>query len=270
MSYCHVGHQKLHWKKAHKAKCVGATAAAAVTADAPSARAGALPNGLPAFSEDGTLNLSGCNACGKFLATRREMRVCACLAAVHCLQCIKKGKEHGHAACYEAAATRAAYLQSAAERGSGMAAIHLAGCYEVGAGVRRSRSQALKWAQVAATLGNSEGQSWMGLAYMRGDELPMDSVRALALLEAAAAQGHVNAMASVGFLLSRGGAGVPVDPERAFEFSLRAAEQGDGGAMVNVFCAYNNGDGVAQDLKQAAEWRRRAKQIGWSTGGGPK
>ena len=56
------------------------------------------------------------------------------------------------------------------------------------------------------------------------------------------------------------GRGVAQDLSKAFEWFLKAAENGDTDSMYNVAECYLHGRGVAQDLSKAFEWRSKAEK----------
>lgn len=50
------------------------------------------------------------------------------------------------------------------------------------------------------------------------------------------------------------------DLKQAAEWYRKAAEQGDETAQYFLGCCYRYGDGVQKDLKQAEEWLRRSAE----------
>ena len=55
---------------------------------------------------------------------------------------------------------------------------------------------------------------------------------------------------------------VPQDFVQAVQWSLKAAQQGNIEAQLNVGLAYQNGDGVEGNFVEAAKWLRQAANQG--------
>ena len=64
-------------------------------------------------------------------------------------------------------------------------------------------------------------------------------------------------MFDVGFCYENG-QGVAKDMTKAFEWYLKAAENGHVKAMNSVGCCFCRGNGVSKDLKMAREWFSKA------------
>ncbi|MFX8676627.1 tetratricopeptide repeat protein, partial [Acinetobacter baumannii] len=62
------------------------------------------------------------------------------------------------------------------------------------------------------------------------------------------------------------GEGVTKDHKKAFEWALKAANQGDVESQNNIGLAYENGDGVAKDPVLAKEWFEKAANNGFVLG----
>ncbi len=94
-----------------------------------------------------------------------------------------------------------------------------------------------------------------------------DKARALALSErirsqrALAERGDAKAQFALGEHY-RTGSGVAVDPAKARQWYLRAADQGFAKAQYRLGRFYENGVGVNQDFQRAAEWYALAAEIG--------
>ena len=56
------------------------------------------------------------------------------------------------------------------------------------------------------------------------------------------------------------GEGVTQDKTKAFEWFLKAAENGSVDAMKEVGCCLCRGTGVSRDLKKAREWLTKASE----------
>lgn len=120
--------------------------------------------------------------------------------------------------------------------------------------------------EAAAAKGNSRAEAALGELLLRGDGLPRDDVRALALLEKSARAGHGPAAFRLGFLLSRGENGAARDPARATAYFRAAAAAGEPEAFFNLGAAHANGRGVKRDYAEALAWLTVAKRRGADNG----
>ncbi|MBG0810213.1 sel1 repeat family protein [Methylosinus sp. H3A] len=127
-----------------------------------------------------------------------------------------------------------------------------------------------------AESGNAAAQSRLGLVYeMSGVSRMRDEARAarywtsaFTWYSRAAEQNIVRAQRRVAELL-RVGLGAPVDATKADEWDRRAnailrerAENGDADAQAALATAFDLGQGVVKDAKEAAKWRRTAARRG--------
>jgi TPR repeat protein len=125
----------------------------------------------------------------------------------------------------------------------------------------RDVAQAVYWFRQAATKGNPEAQSMLGLWYEFGIEVPQDIPVAISWYRKAADQGYKDAVFALGSFYERG-KGVPRDPVQAILWFGKAAAQGDAGAQFNLAADYRTGEGVPQDDYQATLWFRKAAEQG--------
>jgi S1-C subfamily serine protease len=79
----------------------------------------------------------------------------------------------------------------------------------------------------------------------------------------AAEQGDASAQLNLGVLYSEGH-GVARDDAQAAEWIRKAAEQGDSEAQATLGAAYEVGQGVPKDYSQAAAWYRKAADQGYA------
>jgi TPR repeat protein len=90
---------------------------------------------------------------------------------------------------------------------------------------------------------------------------PVDLGLAARLFAAGAKQGHAKSQNMVGFLhIARNDA---FNPERAFPWFQKAADQGDAVGQFNLGCCYSWGVGVTRDDTTATQWFRRSAQQGF-------
>ncbi len=163
--------------------------------------------------------------------------------------------------------TRAAGLDilvRLAERGDSAAKRRLVEVHISGEAGVRSRSEALRWAELALAEGTVEPAVILGEAMLEGDDPALaDPALGRRLLEraVAAAPGSVKALNRLGAACAAG-IGGPVEPEKAFGLFLRAAEAGSVTAGIRVASAYLNGSGVARNPAEAYHWYRLAAASG--------
>lgn len=120
--------------------------------------------------------------------------------------------------------------------------------------------------EAAAAKGNPRAEAALGESLLRGDGLPRDDARALALFEKSARAGHGPAAFRLGFLLSRGENGAARDPARAIAYFRAAAAAGEPEAFFNLGAAHANGRGVKRDYAEALAWLTVAKRRGADNG----
>lgn len=120
--------------------------------------------------------------------------------------------------------------------------------------------------QQAAQKGNPKAEAQFGEMLLRGDGIPKDETRAVALLEKAARAGNSSAAFRIGMLLMNGEAGVPKDPPRALAYFRAAAAGGEKEAFFNIGAAYGSARGVKRDYAEALGWLIVARQHGADAG----
>lgn len=142
-------------------------------------------------------------------------------AAYYLAQLYYKGAEG-----FSADAPKAAlFYEKAARLGLPEAQYQLALMYDTGDKIPENRSKALLWMNEAAKQGMPEALYslgvWVERGYM-GQDIPMDKV--IALYEAAAVQGHKNAMTSLVGIFSLGYGGMPENIEKSVYWKNRLQE----------------------------------------------
>ena len=120
----------------------------------------------------------------------------------------------------------------------------------------------------AVELGDADAQSNLGDVYYYGWGVPQDYAQAAKWYRKAADQGHVMALATVGYLHTedfnehREGSGILQDEVEAAIWYRRAAEAGDADCQIDLGRQYYYGKHVTQDYEEAAEWFRKAADQG--------
>jgi hypothetical protein len=138
------------------------------------------------------------------------------------------GPSEDAAAAYERgdfAAALAAW-KPLAEAGDALALYNIACLYDAGEGVAKDSSEAARWYEKAASLGNPDAQFALGVNYDAGEGVAADKAKAAAWYRRAADQGHAAAMFNLG-LMSRDGEGLPRDRIGAYKWFALAIDRFD-------------------------------------------
>jgi TPR repeat protein len=116
--------------------------------------------------------------------------------------------------------------------------------------------------QQAAKKGNPKAETQLGEMLLRGDGIPQDEARGVALLEKAARAGQSAAAFRIGMLLANGTNGVAKDPARALQYFHAGAAGGEAEAFFNIGAAHASGRGVKRNYAEALGWLIVARQRG--------
>jgi TPR repeat protein len=120
----------------------------------------------------------------------------------------------------------------------------------------------MKELQAAVAKNNPKAETLLGEMLLRGEGIPKDEARGVALLEKAARAGHSPAAFRIGMLLANGESGVAKDPVRALSYFRAAAAGGEAEAFFNIGAAYGSARGVKRDYGEALGWLIVARQKG--------
>jgi TPR repeat protein len=132
---------------------------------------------------------------------------------------------------------------------------------EEGALVPKDLAQAFEWYRRAASMGSSEAQHALAVAYDRGVIIPKNQAEAIRLYLEAAKAGFAMAQKDVCFAYHYG-QGLERSRAKAVHWCSLAAEQNVVEAQLYLGDAYYFGQGVRRDLAMSAEWYARAAQNG--------
>ena len=131
---------------------------------------------------------------------------------------------------------------------------------------RGSYTNAVRWYQEAAKIGDPGGQFKLGMLHAQGAGLPRDMVTAVKWFEQSAKQGFAGAQYNLGVCWEKGLG----TPERNYGEALKwyalAAEQNDAYAQKAVGVFYEKGLGVKADLAEAYKWYALASTAGITEG----
>jgi TPR repeat protein len=101
----------------------------------------------------------------------------------------------------------------------------------------------------------------VGYAYDRGEGTRKNAKKAFEWYLKAAEQGHAYVQTNVGVAYDRGES-VRKNAKKAFEWYLKAAEQGNEFGQYNVGYAYEYGEGVGKNKTRAYAWHTVALNNG--------
>ena len=87
----------------------------------------------------------------------------------------------------------------AAEQGDAEAQYHLGVLYDLGEGVLRDRTEAVKWYRLSAEQGHADAQYSLGWLYDRGFDVPQDYTEAVKWYRLAAEQWHMAALSRLNY-----------------------------------------------------------------------
>lgn len=99
----------------------------------------------------------------------------------------------------------------------------------------------------AAEAGDPAAQTAYATALAEGQGAVQDIPAALALYEAAAAQGDAKALQGLALIYHHGKPGVPADPARAAALYQQALDQGNAAAALGLGLLHASGEGVSKD-----------------------
>lgn len=159
-------------------------------------------------------------------------------------------------------ATGREWLARAADNGNALAARFLGLIFLRGMDVPPDLDRACELLGQSADLGDAEAGWWLG-SYLAGSrDLNQDIAAARRELERAARAGHPRAMTHLAYLLDviDGAAG---NAEAAWHWLTRAAETGDGGALLALAEWSEHGHWLAQDPGRSRWLAEQAARRGW-------
>jgi TPR repeat protein len=143
--------------------------------------------------------------------------------------------------------------------------VNLGWKYEKGEGVPRDEVKAVALYRQAAEAGNPYGMKNLGVMYTNGRGVRRDDAQALVWYRRAIDAGNTDAMVNLGWMFENG-RGVARDAQNAVAWYRRAADSGNAMGMKNLGVMYENGLGVGKSYQTAASWYRRAAEAGNAAG----
>ena len=172
-------------------------------------------------------------------------------------------------------AAAAGWYAKAAAQGRAVASLNLGRMYEQGRGVPQDESKAFELYEAAARKGYGEAQWRLARMYEQGRGVAADAEQAdkwdRRALKNGYRPGSVPASSPVASIDDEAPAPAIAPPGQAAQAPaqptpadplLAAAQAGDAESQYRVGNRYRLGEGVAEDLAQAASWYRRAAEQG--------
>ena len=169
----------------------------------------------------------------------------------------------------------AQYAQTAAAQNHPGAQGLLGFFYSKGNGVKQDQAAAIAWWKKAAVQGHADSLNALASAYDNGQGVPVDRNEALRLYRLAADRGSKEARQTLA-TRDKPQTAQPGQPDfdegvrlykagqhaAAAKVFLRAAEQGNARAQLQIGYQYNYGEGVPVNAAEAVKWYRRAAAQG--------
>lgn len=134
-------------------------------------------------------------------------------------------------------------------------------CYQEAFGVRRDWAKAAEYYSMAADMGSVDGMRLAGVALLNCNK----NEQAFKYFKMGARHDDLTCLFWAGKMLL-GDMEIPEDKEQAVVFLLKAAEGGMPAAQTEMGYLYAEGNGVAKNLTQAAQWYRKAALQGHARG----
>ena len=153
-------------------------------------------------------------------------------------------------------------IKEKAEAGDAMAQAQYAQMLQLGHGVEKNETEALKWYQKAAEGGNHYAQANMGVFYQTGNcGVTKDLAKAVEWYDKAAKQGNAYAQFYLANLYEDGN-GVEKNIEKAAMLFGKAANGGIPNAQLSYAFMLSKGEGVDRNVDEALKWAEKAAATG--------
>lgn len=148
------------------------------------------------------------------------------------------------------------YYLKAARNGSVNAQRKLASRYSNETSVVYQPEKATQWLTAAVEQGDNKAKLELGALYMKGEGVPKDQARGLALIKGSADAGYDKAQFIYATLIFK------TEPQASIGYYQSAANQGNGFAAHNLASLHFNGEYLAQDKNKAHEYALMALKQG--------
>lgn len=149
------------------------------------------------------------------------------------------------------------YWEEAVAKGDSFASINLAQLL-LGDGDKASVDRAVGLLDAGAARGEAWPATILADLLVRGDKVPQDAKRAVALLRPLADEGNPAARVALSDIYAKGAGDVATDPVRAFALIEAAYEQGEAQAVSRLGFMLVRGQGVKQDVLRGLDVLEKA------------
>jgi TPR repeat protein len=153
------------------------------------------------------------------------------------------------------------YFQRSAFMGNAFGQHALGHCYYYGNGTNKNEKESVNWFRKSAEQGYALAQNFMGIIYNKGGLVKKDDYEAVKLFRKAAEQGEFHGQNNLG-VMYQFGYGITKDEMEAVKWYKKAAEQGYALAQSNLGVMYQFGYGITKDEKEAVKWYKKAAEQG--------
>lgn len=160
----------------------------------------------------------------------------------------------------EMAGMPVAKLEQLAARENMDAVVELAARYGSGKDVAKDEQKSLELLKRAIVKQHPYGTFLMGVAYATGMGVPKDESEAVVWYQRAADLGDMNGQYWLAFMIGNGRGGIGANWNGAYPMMLKAAMQGHSDARFMLGFMFQSGQGVDQNMEQAATWYRLASE----------
>lgn len=160
------------------------------------------------------------------------------------------------------------FKEAAEEEEDGLASLALGNMSRDGICGQTDMELAVSWYEKGAKLGNAECMEILGCLYFLGEEgLDVDYEKSFFWLDQCQKLGTLQSYSKLAFLYMKGH-GCEADEERARELFEKAAEtEYDGYALYELGYLYERKNELPEDLEKAADYYRRAVEMGNESAG---
>lgn len=135
--------------------------------------------------------------------------------------------------------------------------------YLLGNIVEQDFVKSTKWFMKAAEQNDAEALDRVGGAYFHGSGVEQNlAIGVEYYKKSIVVDGFSEALLDLGLAYLRG-EGVPINPSHGYALMIRAAKQGNALAQYNMGYLYHNGVGVDPDIKEAIRWYRLSAKQGY-------
>ena len=153
-------------------------------------------------------------------------------------------------------------LEARMGKGDLRAQAELAARYGRGDGLPADVPKAIALLKDAAAKNEPDAMHWLATAYANGVGVEKNVTQAALLYEQAALKGHRESQYMMGVMISNGQAGFSADWKAAIPYFQKSAEQNLAVAEYMMGYVYQEGQGVGKNPEMAAYWYRRALSRG--------